>query len=261
MIVTSLGESLRLITQNDHAHLAAEMLALWLTDGMPEHPRRRELIFAAREHDNGWRETDSAPFCDPASGRPHDFRTLPRDERWRIWRRGPARHAAREPYAALLVTRHALALHRERREDPEWADVFAAWRQLEEELMEATGADEDAVAADYRWIDLTDLLSLALCCGWHRPFERHGFRGEVAGDALALDPFPLAGATTFRISCREIPDRRYASDTDLATELALARWREHAVRVVPGPSRTGISRRGRPEAPPARGSRIGSGAS
>ncbi len=230
MIVTPIGESLRLITQNDHAHLSAEILSLWLTDGLPEHPRRQELLFAAREHDNGWRETDAAPFCDPESGLPYDFMSLPYAERWRIWRRGPARFAASEPYAALLITRHAQALHRHHSGDADWAEVFAAWAELADELEEQTVTE--GAAADYRWIDLTDLLSLTLCGGWSQPFERYGFRGEVDGGVLALDPFPLAGATTFRVPCREIPVRRYASDADLAVELAKAHWHDCEVRLI-----------------------------
>lgn len=234
MIVSSHDGLLRCVTQTDHAHLAAEILSLWVTDGLPEHPRRRELLLAAREHDNGWQEADSAPFHDPATGRPHDFLTLPREERWRIWLRGPRRHAGREPYASLLITRHALELHGDRGGDPEWAEVFAAWRTLEEELFEATRAAAATVAEDYRWIDLTDVLSLAACGGFDRPFERYGFRGEAAGGVLSIDPFPLAGATTLRVPCRDIPARRYVSDADLAVELMSARWGELAVRVVAG---------------------------
>lgn len=234
MIVTQRDGVFRLVTQNDHAHFSAQLLSLWVTDGLPEHPRRRELIFAAREHDNGWRETDSAPLHDPATGRPHDFMTLGGEERRRIWNRGPKRYAEREPYAALLVTRHARALHDDRRGEADWSEAFAEWRRLEEELLEAAGASEAEVAADYRWIDLTDLLSLAVCARWTNPGQRHGFRMELRGGQLTLDPFPLAGATTFRIRCREIPDRRYVSDTDLGVELAAARWRDLAVRVVPG---------------------------
>ena len=237
MILNAQDESLRLVTQNDHAHLSAEILSLWVSDGLPEHPRRRELLFAAREHDNGWRETDSAPFHDPSTGRPHDFITLDREERWRIWRRGPERYVEREPYAALLITRHALTLHGDHRGDPEWSEVFAAWRRLEEELMETTGTGEEQLAADYRWIDLADLISLALCAGWTRSLERHGFRMEIRGSELAIDPFPLAGATTFRVPCREIPDRRYTSDSDLAMELAVTRWGHCEVRLVDGSPR------------------------
>jgi len=234
MIVSSHDGRLRCVTQSDHAHLAADLLALWVTDGLPEHPRRRELLFAAREHDNGWQEADSAPFHDPETGRPHDFMTLPRDERRRLWLRGPRRHAAREPYAALLITRHALELHAVHRGDAAWAETFAAWHALAEELYEAAGVDAATVDADYRWIDLTDVLSLAACGGLDQPVERYGFRGAAADGVLTIDPFPLAGVTTLRVPCRDIPARRYVSDTDLAMELASARWRELAVRVAAG---------------------------
>ena len=66
--------------------------------------------------------------------------------------------------------------------------------------------------------------------------ERYGVRGQVeARDGvleLSLAPFPLAGATTFQIPCRTVPQRAYAGDADLAVELALARWGTLAVRIV-----------------------------
>ncbi len=246
MIVAPAGGQWLVTTQNDHAHFAGELLSLWHSGGMPEHPRRRELLFAAREHDNGWRELDSAPMCNPASGRPVDFTSVSRETRWRVWHRGTLRYVEREPYATLLILRHALHLHRAHHSDPEWSDILAQWRELEAELMALTGASRRQVADDYRWIELSDLLSLAACNRWYsvdpRPLEAHGFRAEVrpAGDDdlladdLLVDPFPLAGATTFRVACRLIPDRRYAGDADLGTELAIARWRDYAVRVVPG---------------------------
>ena len=240
MIVAATGGQLLVITQNDHAHLAGEILSLWRSGDMPDHLRRRELLFAAREHDNGWAELDSAPMCDPASGRPIDFMTVPRKTRWDVWRLGPRRFREREPYAALLIVRHAIHLHRAQRRDPEWSDVFAAWHELEAELMAATGAAEDDVERDYRWIELTDALSLTACNRRPREIDVHGLSGELAvsgdvaaGSTLLLDPFPLAGATTFHVACRLIPDRRYAGDADLGTELAIARWQRYAVRIAP----------------------------
>ncbi len=251
MIVTPMDGRLRVVTQNDHAHFAGELLALWRSGGMPVHPRRQELLFAAREHDNGWRELDSAPMCDPGSGRPVDFTAVRREMRWQVWRQGTWRYVEREPYAALLIVRHALHLHRAHHSDPEWSDEIAWWRQLESELTVTTGAAEAQIADDYRWIEITDLLSLAACKRWRsvgpspeepHGLEAHGVRAVLrAGsgkddltDNLFVEPFPLAGVTTFRVACRWIPDRRYAGDADLGTELATARWREHAVRVQPG---------------------------
>jgi Protein of unknown function (DUF3891) len=234
MIVVDDPETWLLITQPDHAHFSAELLSLFRTGGLPEHSRRTELLFAVREHDNGWRETDAAPRWNSATGRPHDFLTLPREERIDLWQRGTARYAGEHPYAALLITRHALQLHDSRRGQDGWQEFFDYLDELHRSLAEETGAHGEE--PDYRWLDLADLLSLGVCNGcnrWREPFGRYGFQASLEDGTLHLDPFPLAGSTAFRIPCRRIPRRAYRGDADLGGELAAARWGELAVRVAP----------------------------
>src|SRR3954464_9584367 len=115
MIVVPAESSFLLITQPDHAHLAGEILSLWRADGLPDNPRRDDLLFAAREHDNGWREADAAPRWDAGRGPPPDSPPPPRRERLERWERAPCRFATERPYAALLITRHALNLFGGRR--------------------------------------------------------------------------------------------------------------------------------------------------
>jgi len=220
------------ITQPDHARFSAELLALWRADGLPGHPRREELLFAVREHDNGWRETDAAPHWDAERGRPHDFLSLPRGERIELWQRGTARFAGGHPYASLLIVRHAVRLHQERTGE-EWRAFRDYLDELYRGLSETAGAPEEQVEADYRWLDLADLISLAVCNGWSEPFGRSDFHGRLEEGTLHLDPFPLAGATAFRIPCRRIPVRAYRGDADLGGELAAARWEDLRVRVAP----------------------------
>src|SRR6185436_12277599 len=112
MIVVDTGETFRLVTQPDHARFAADLLSLW--PELAGHPRRDDLLFATREHDNGWREADAAPRWDAGQGRPHDFLSLPEPERALLWRRGIGRFRASRPGAALLVAHHAAVLHRDR---------------------------------------------------------------------------------------------------------------------------------------------------
>lgn len=230
MIVAEEAGRHLLITQPDHARFSAELLSLWRA--LADHPRRDELLFAVREHDNGWRETDAAPHWDAERGRPHDFITLPRRERIELWQRGTARFAGERPYASLLIARHAIRLHQERSGE-EWLGFRGYLDELYRGLAEETGAPEEQVEADYRWLDLTDLISLAVCNGWSEPFGRYGFQGQLQGGTLQLDPFPLAGATAFRIPCRRIPVRAYRGDADLGGELAAARWEDLPVRVAP----------------------------
>lgn len=232
MIVATEQDNWLFVTQPDHAAFAAELMSLWRAEGVPDHPRRAELLFAVREHDNGWREADAAPRWNPERGRPHDFLTMPRRDRIEIWERGVARFAGEHPYAALLITRHARRLHRDRRGDEAWQGLLETLDELERGLVEATGATEEEIAADDRLLDRADTLSLAVCNGWTESFERHGVRARVVDGALALDPFPLAGATTFRIPCRRIAVRDYGGDATLGGELVAARWGELKLRVV-----------------------------
>jgi hypothetical protein len=237
MIVYDEGETLLFITQPDHAHFTGELLSLWREDGLPEHPRRAEILFAGREHDNGWREEDAAPRWNAAEGRPHDFVSMPRAERIALWERGTARFAVSHPYASLLITRHVLTLYRDRRHSADaadWQDFFAYLDELERGLFEATGVGEEEVAADYRFLDVGDLASLVVCNRWSEPFSRHGWSGTyvAADETLHLDPLPLAGATAFAIPCRRLPKRPYRGDADLGGELAAARWETLRVRVA-----------------------------
>ncbi|MGH9363287.1 MAG: DUF3891 family protein, partial [Thermoanaerobaculia bacterium] len=149
-----------------------------------------------------------------------------------IWERGAARYAASRPYAALLVAHHALQLFAERRGDPAWQGLFELLDELHSELLAATAIPEEELAADYRFLDLADLASLAASNRWREPFHRHGVAGRFAAGRLALDPFPLAGATTFTIPCRRVPRRAYAGDADLGGALAAARWDRRSVKVV-----------------------------
>jgi Protein of unknown function (DUF3891) len=237
MIVVPEDPSFLLITQPDHAHLAGEILSLWRADGLPDNPRRDDLLFAAREHDNGWREADAAPRWDAGRGRPHDFLTLPARERIAVWERGVCRFAAGRPYPSLLIARHALNLFGGRRGEQEWDRLLDFLEDFERNLLEETGVEPETLEEDYRWLDLADQISLAACARWRQPAGRYGMRivpapvGEANG-AVGLDPFPLAGATTFRIASRRIPARAYRGDADLGGELAAARWEERTVRIM-----------------------------
>ena len=225
MIVVEDGSSLLLVTQPDHARFAAELLSLWRTDGLPEHPRREQLLTAVREHDNGWQEADSAPRANPESGRPHDFLSFPPAPRLEVWERGTERFVTEHPYSALLITHHALTLHRHERQEPGWVELLDRLEESREEFEERAAVTAAQVDQDYRFLELADALSLAVCNRWSQPVERPGVRGIFREGHLHLDPYPLAGATSFEIPFRQIPDRPYIGDADLGGELAAARWK------------------------------------
>lgn len=224
MIVTPATGSLRLVTQGDHAHLAAEILSLVRRPELVEHPRRSRLLRGVREHDNGWRELDAAPSVDRRSGRPQHFRSLPDAERRELWDRGARRLMDDDPYVCLLVVRHARELHHSRRGEPTWSDWLEKLDTLEKDLLEASALTAAELAADHRWLAIADSLSLALGEEAPQRFQAGDFSARLDGLTLRLSPFPLAGRTTFRLSCRHIPDRAYADDRELGRTLARAPW-------------------------------------
>jgi hypothetical protein len=251
MIVTETEHGWRCITQPDHAHLAHDILALWRADGLPEHPRRGELLTAVLEHDNGWREADSAPRLDPERGCPHDFISHPHGDRLSIWRRGIDRFAEKRPYVAALILEHAIALHRERRSEPEWHDFLTECDARRLEFEDELEIDAKTLATDYRWLHIADLLSLAACAGRHAAFERQGLKAHFDGQTLELEPFPLAGATSFTVACRYLHRGEYGSDTELATALARCRWQSWTLRIAAGSPPSAHGRVG-PDARPSR---------
>ena len=216
MIVARDGERLRLVTQPDHAAFAADLLR------------------AVRLHDNGWRELDAAPTVDGTTGMPHTFLDLPRPLRLEVWERGTARYVDSDPYTALLATEHALTLFANQADEDGWRDLLPRLAERRAELLDRCGLDAAELAADYRFLDLADRLSLVVCNAWSEPFARHGLSGKLVEEGLALSPLPLAGATTFQVPCRWIEARRYGGDGDLAVTLAAARWGSFPLRVVPG---------------------------
>ncbi len=228
--------TLLLISQPDHAVLAAELLALWRTDGMPAHPRRGDLLFAVREHDNGWREFDSAPAVDAVSRRPIDFLTAPAPTRMEVWRRGSERHAAEHPYVAALIAEHARRLLAAQRGTEPWTDLLEWLDERQAAWLAEAAMDEASLHADYLWLDRVDRISLFACgcAGVVAPAGLSLRRLEPAtADPVHIEvaPLPFAGATTFRVPCRRVPVRDYASDTDFAVEAAGARWQTLAIKI------------------------------
>lgn len=238
MIVSRLPAALLVVTQADHARLAADLLSLLPIPALVEHPRRGELLRAVAEHDNGWWEADAAPLFDPATGGPVDFRAVDDEVRRKIWRRGVARHAAADPYVAAMIATHALRLLGQRRSShPSWDGFLAELAVHRQELAAAAGIGVEAIAVDDPWLELADELALAAATGdgsfVHRPDWRTEARAEAELTRLAIAPFPFAGATRFELASRRLPAAACSSAVELGTALATARWERRPVRVVP----------------------------
>ena len=224
MIIRQDGDHLLMITQPDHARLAAEVMHAWQADGLADHPRRDMILTAVREHDNGWLEEDADTHVD-ASGDPLDFVAVPPPVKHRIWPRAVSRIGERQPYVAALVAQHALSIHGQLRTDPVWGLFFRHVERLRDEMLARCEGDaRSTLEADYRFVQAGDQLSLVFCNGWRNPFPRAGGRILLRGTTLELTPDPFGGARVpLRIRARRALARSYASPADLRAALDAAR--------------------------------------
>ena len=225
MIVREDGDSFLLITQPDHARLARDIVAAMHTEPALATASRDTVLFATREHDNGWAEVDAEPTIDPATGRPCDFISGPAHVKHELWPRGIRRAAQLDPRAGALVAQHAITVYAYRAAEPEWKGFFAPITAMRDSLLEqvgaAHGAARDAFDREYRCVRLGDSFSLQFCNGWTAPQETYGYTAALNGSSLVISPDPFAGGSVpLRIVARRVPARRYSSDADLRRALA-----------------------------------------
>ena len=219
MIVRPGDGVLHLITQPDHAALARRIMSLW--PSLQKAERRRDILTAIEHHDRGWRESDAAPTVDPATGRIHDFVHAPIEVRQGVWPDSVRRLAA-APWAAALVAHHAVSIYDRFRGDQAWADFFPRMTALRDEHLAAAGGEVKALARDYVYVRLGDLLSLAFCTAAREPSTLGPWTIRLDGSRLHVDPNPFILDVTFAIEAREIPDVPYGTDAALRAALAAA---------------------------------------
>ena len=205
-----------MIRQQDHAALAADLMARWRGGGLPDHPRRAAILAATREHDNGWQEEDDALHLG-AGGEPLDFITVPAEVKRRIWPRAVSRLASRSAYVAALVAEHARTIYAPLRGEAGWDLFLAAMEGLREAQLERLPPpDRGTLPEDYPFVRTGDLLSLVFCNGWREPQSGPGCRVILEGITLAVSPDPFGGeAVEFQVDARAIPARPYRSREDL----------------------------------------------
>lgn len=224
MIVRRADSSVLLISQPDHAALAARIMRRWSDAELAQSPRRDEILYAVEHHDDGWLEVDRAPIVDDRTGELLDFITAPVAVRRGIWPRGVTLLASR-PYAAALVAQHAVHVYRRYREDDTWAPFFIEMESLRaHSLRAAAPATLDTLVSDYRWLRTGDILSLAFCNGWtDAQHDERGGSARLTGDRLVLMPDPFGGSEVpLAVPAREMPAAPFTSAAAAAAAYARA---------------------------------------
>ena len=228
MIIRRDGEGLLAIAQPDHARMAGVFAESWrgVAGG--------SLVAASHHHDDGWIDWEKAPTVDD-HGRPHDFLTIPMDDRVAVYRRGIDLLATADRAAGLLTSLHfgrllaegLRALEADARRTAE--DFLAEWSAREAETRRQLGEPE-GIEADYRVLGTVDYLSLLLCM---RPLDELDGASvatmtlHVEGPRVILDPYPFEpGELGMTVAARALPTTTFDDDEAYRSALAGAPVRE-----------------------------------
>lgn len=211
MIIQGGRGDLLLIAQPDHAALAERIISRWRADRFPSAARRDIILFATRHHDDGWIDVDSAPMVD-GNGGLLDYVHAPEEIRRAIWPRAVDLLAS-TPYAAALVAQHALHIYDRYRADPAWRGFFAQMeRSRDDRLAQARPLTIDNLLADYFFVRMADLMSLAFCDAWTEPQTEGAYEVRWNGARLSITPDPFGGSEVpLAIPARRLPARRFSS--------------------------------------------------
>jgi hypothetical protein len=221
VIVHPADDALQLVTQPDHAHLARTIMEHCVP--LARSPRRTAILHAIGEHDNGWAEEDAAPIVNPETGEIADFVTAPLRVRHTVWPRGIAR-LADDPWAAALVAQHAIAVYDRFRPEAGWTSFFYRMETARGAMLAASSMSLDALAADYVFVRLGDLISLTFCMGWTDPQRFDAWTVQLVGARVVVAPDPFGGAIIpVEIRAREILRQRFRSNSQLRGILAGAK--------------------------------------
>jgi hypothetical protein len=257
VIVRPVGDQAELVMQVEHSEVAGDLADAWGAPGVPALDPADRVRTAARMHDVGWRSWESAPALHPSTGRPENFLDVDVSRHLGFYQAAVDEVAAADPYAGMLVSKHAAGIYTGRYgTQPAMIISRAADQQAEVDAFVARqeafygglagelGVDEDELWRNYVLLQVFDRLSLWLCkgdpAGTGRmeialPDRDQPLVIEPTDDGAALDPYPFAdgGELVVRVPVRTVPLNGYADDAELQTRIAAApvEWRES--RLVP----------------------------
>jgi hypothetical protein len=247
-------DSFLLITQDDHARLAAQF-ARRLGNARFAPPAPFEAVIEAiAHHDAGWPLHDDAPTTN-AAGQPLHVFEAPVPLATQVWSASVARAMNLGDYQGLLVSLHVFTLsainimhHSASPSRPDLFDINKfQHRQIEiqEDLRQRLGLradvplqlglaapgtsdEDDRLLFNFRYLTFMDRVSLALCCGKNlfptiddvRP--RPGaapvpIKLTMPDPAtVTIDPWPFDQPDlTFEIPARQVPAMPYGSPDEL----------------------------------------------
>ncbi len=226
-----------LINQHDHAALSGQIMNYWGNDAFEPPDPRDEVLFAIREHDNGWREWDSSPRVNTQTRFPMNFTEMDFPDQEIIWKRSYERYSSDHPYASALIALHFRVFNQkiidknEGNSEPgrlnlEMNRFIASSLNLERSNSDLPPLPRKA-KIDLRLVQVGDIISLALCHGWHTteidsvPLNYNGTAFKLKlisndGKNYNINPFPFSqDILRFQIIGKKPNQKRFNSNEEL----------------------------------------------
>jgi len=256
---TSLGESLLVIRQTDHAFLAAFFAREWGNERFSKPQPNASFCLAVAEHDNGWGDWELKPTLDPKTNLPYSFMSIPTESHIALYQRGIERLVKVDHYAGLLVVMHAAELYDRARatlpgysakyvksQESQLVSEFVQQLRLQQlrlktdlRLRQASKAyaGELALKSNAARLEIMDRLSLHFCMNPQQGLMLEGVPVNDQGEEMDMDlqpsdsgsatiaPYPFRrDALSFSILARRVPKRIYANDRDFQRTLAASAY-------------------------------------
>ncbi len=233
------GNDWLLISQLDHAQVAADVAAAWDGTAVAPLPFRDLLLPAIRHHDDGWEEWEALPTIDPLNGKPRDFTEMLLPVALDIWMHSIARCADLSPQAGLWVSRHfcylaehAMTSHKDNAAERTALQSFLRIQQsFQSESWASVGEPLTAehIETGFRHVQFFDRVSLWICCARRdKPTTMTTPAGESmqftprGATTIAVAPSAFTSSVELSVTARRIPARSYDDDHDLQTALQSA---------------------------------------
>ncbi len=228
MLKTRYGDTIRLVTQPNHAVASGYMASHWGNEEFTKlgfydncsDPEKlaAETIFGIAEHDNGWWEWEASPTSSASDKLPLGLAEVLSDptESTQRWRIGTTRFEDSHPYASLLINFHAYRLYNVAHEEessihplfgdsrsfgnvgtPQATSLIGTLQNQQERLKEHLDSlgswHKDAIRPEIllphaRMTQILDALSLYLCSDFIPPVS--GKAKGLGHDEVELKHIP-----------------------------------------------------------------------
>lgn len=227
MVVTEREKEILLFEQHEHAKVCGEFAKAWREDYFVDNKRRKSVVYAIFEHDNGWIELDQKPLLNRETQVPYSFINYPLKPKLLAYTNCINRVEKQDDYAALICSLHYTSFF-ENYTNGRGEDFVTRERLRQEKLVKRLKIEEQSLLFHYNLLQFCDNLSLYLCLnepgvakkdefiwfrrGFSQKFTYNNQKRLIAHwldkNTVSLTDFPFERELTVSVSYKKIEKSR-----------------------------------------------------